>query len=97
MNTKINVGQDFLESVKGHKVVCFEISVSEKKFTLKKGYTKAEFHAVVKEMLHCDREFYDLSGIIWCKKAIWLEVEYDEMGNAHWTERSCPKIPESLL
>ena len=97
MNRKINVGQDFLESVKGHKVVCFEISVYKNKFILKKGYTKAEFHAVVKKMLHIERESYDLSGIIWCGKGVWFDVRYDEMGNAHWAERACPKIPESLL
>lgn len=97
MRTRFNVGQEFLFEVKGHKVVCFEITVSENKFILKKGYTNAEFRAVVKEMLHCKRMFCDLSGVIWCEKGVWFDVEYDEMGNAHWAERACPEIPETLL
>ena len=103
MIEKVNIGQDFLEAVKGYKVVCFEISVCEKKFILKKGYTKADFNGVVKSMLRCKALDSKISGTIWCKKGIWfsrIEKPYlDDDGFDFinfWAKYSCPKIPEYL-
>lgn len=99
----VSVGQDFLESIKGHKVVCFEISVCERKFILKKGHTKADFSEVVKSMLRCKALDSKISGTIWCKKGIWfsrIEKLYPDDDGLDcinfWAKYSCPKIPEYL-
>lgn len=106
MATIVNVGQNFLEAVKGHKVVCFEISVGEKKFILKKGYTKADFSEVVKNMLRCKTFDSKISGTIWCKKGIWfshvrnVRLYRDYEGGWEyvycWAIYSCPNIPDYL-
>ena len=109
---KVNVGQDFLDAVKGHKVVCFEISVVDRwkhtlkeKFILKKGYSKTEFNEVVKRMLRCKVISFEIKGIIWCKKGVWFERkfipnpynEFDEEQLHWWAEYSCPQIPKYLI
>ena len=106
MATIVNVGQNFLEAVKGHKVVCFEISVGEKKFILKKGYTKADFNEVVKGMLRCKALDSKISGTIWCKNGIWfshvrnVRLYRDYEGGWEyvycWAKYSCPNIPDYL-
>lgn len=105
MIEKVNVGQDFLESIKGHKVVCFEILVCERKFILKKGYTKADFSEVVKSMLKYKAFDSKISGTIWCKKGIWFShvckerVYTEDDGWEYvygWAKYSCPQIPPYL-
>lgn len=102
---KINVGQNFLEAVKGHKVVCFEITASKgikarkQKFILKKGYKKADFNEVVKRMLGCKALDSEISGTIWCKKGVWFVYvcDYGEYSEEwYWAKLICPQIPEYL-
>ena len=111
MIEKVNVGQDFLKAVKGHKVECFEISLVDRwectlqeKFILKKGYSKTEFNKVVKRMLRYKVIPFEIKGIIWCKKGVWFERKFtpnpyneiDEEQYHWWAKYSCPQIPDYL-
>lgn len=99
-----NIGEELLTLIKGHRVVCADILLSDGDnqdknlhLELKMGYTKHQFRHVLNILKHC---WYDGYGCyfkvtIWCSNGVWIErigYGYEEW----WSKRHYPPIPPNL-
>lgn len=96
-----NVGEELLSIIKGHRVVCADILLSDEEdqdknlhLELKIGYTKRQFRHVLNVLKHCwynGGEYFNVT--IWCTNGVWFERgKYDEW----WSKRHYPPIPPNL-
>lgn len=103
-----NVAEEFLDAVKGFRVLCLEMCLVDFTgrnnerihFVLKKGYTRSHFREIVNKMAHC---WYDpgygikyLYGTIWLSDGSWYE-RWEDDGSEGWDGKSCPEISKELL
>lgn len=107
----INAGEEFLRTIKGHRVLCATIAFADYtacdtdrkdvNIELKIGYTKHQFQHVLNLLKHC---WYDaehaiqyLNSTVWCDKGIWFERN---IGDASWkkyfSKKQNPAIPREL-
>jgi hypothetical protein len=107
----INLGEEFLRTIKGHRVLCATIAFvdytacdtdrKDVNIELKIGYTKHQFQHVLNLLKHC---WYDaehaiqyLNSTVWCDKGIWFERNIGDASlKKYFSKKQSPAIPREL-
>jgi len=107
----VNVGEELLRSIKGHRVVCATVTLADYRVSdthgknlnleLKMGYTKHQFQYVLNVLKHCWYEVeYGIQyfyGTIWCNNGIWFVRDVgDTSWKKYFSKKQYPPIPHKL-
>jgi len=99
----VNAGEDLLKAIKGHRVVCADITLVHSSnlgenfhIVLKKRYKKGQFQYFLNVLKHCWYEYGYIEGMIWCNNGVWFERAERYGYGIGWRKMCCPEIPPEL-